>query len=169
MMRDELLIRPVEPGDAEAVVNIFNPIIESGLYTVFDTPFTVEQEREYILRFPARGVFHVAVRRADQRIVGFQSLEPFATYTRAFDHVGVIGTYVDLSLRRQGVAARLFEAGFEAAKLKGYEKLFTYVRGDNPAALDTYLKQGFQIVGRAIRQARINGGYVDEIMIEKFL
>ncbi|MCG3163863.1 MAG: hypothetical protein JMDDDDMK_05315 [Acidobacteria bacterium] len=168
-MRDELLIRPVEPGDAEAVVNIFNPIIESGLYTVFDTPFTVEQEREYILRFPARGVFHVAVRRADQRIVGFQSLEPFATYTRAFDHVGVIGTYVDLSLRRQGVAARLFEAGFEAAKLKGYEKLFTYVRGDNPAALDTYLKQGFQIVGRAIRQARINGGYVDEIMIEKFL
>ena len=168
-MRDELLIRPVEPGDAEAVVNIFNPIIESGLYTVFDTPFTVEQEREYISRFPARGVFHVAVRRADQRIVGFQSLEPFATYTRAFDHVGVIGTYVDLSLRRQGVAARLFEAGFEAAKLKGYEKLFTYVRGDNPAALDTYLKQGFQIVGRAIRQARINGGYVDEIMIEKFL
>lgn len=168
-MRDDLLIRPVEPDDAEAVVNIFNPIIESGLYTVFDTPFTVEQEREYILRFPARGVFNVAVRRANQRIVGFQSLEPFAAFTRAFDHVGVIGTYVDLSLRRQGVAARLFKASFEAAKLKGYEKLFTYVRGDNPAALATYLKHGFQIVGRAIRQARISGGYVDEIMIEKFL
>lgn len=169
MRRDELLIRPVEPDDAEAVVSIFNPIIESGLYTVFDTPFTAEQEREYILRFPARGVFHVVVRQADQRIVGFQSLEPFAAYTRAFDHVGVIGTYVDLLLRRQGVAARLFEATFEAAKVKSYEKLFTYVRGDNPAALATYLKQGFQIVGRAIRQARINGGYVDEIMIEKFL
>ena len=169
MRQDELLIHSVEPDDAEAVVNIFNPIIESGLYTVFVTPFTVEQEREYILRFPARGVFHVAVRQSEQRIVGFQSLEPFATYTRAFDHVGVIGTYVDLSLRRQGVAARLFEATFEAARLKGYEKLFTYVRGDNPAALATYLKQDFQIVGRARRQARIRGGYVDEIMIEIFL
>ncbi|MGE0128141.1 MAG: N-acetyltransferase family protein [Blastocatellales bacterium] len=169
MKHDDLLIRPVEPDDAEAVVNIFNPIIESGLYTVFDTPFTIEQEREYILRFPARGVFQVAVRQADQRIIGFQSLEPFATFTHALDHVGVIGTYVDLSLRRQGVAARLFEATFEAARLKGYEKLFTYVRGDNPAALATYLKQGFQIVGRAAKQARINGGYVDEIMIEKFL
>jgi L-amino acid N-acyltransferase YncA len=169
MRHDELLIRSAEPDDAEAVVNIFNPIIESGLYTIFDTPFTVEQEREFILRFPARGVFHVAVRRADQRIVGFQSMEPFATYTQALDHVGVIGTYVDLSLRRQGVAARLFEATFRAATLKGYEKLFTYVRGDNPAALATYLKQGFQIVGRATKQARINGSYIDEIMIEKFL
>jgi L-amino acid N-acyltransferase YncA len=169
MRHDELLIRSAELDDAEAVVNIFNPIIESGLYTIFDTPFTVEQEREYILRFPARGVFHVAVRRSDQRIVGFQSMEPFATYTRAFDHVGVIGTYVDLSLRRQGVAARLFEATFRAARLKGYEKMFTYVRGDNPAALATYLKQGFQIVGRATKQARIKGGYIDEIMIEKFL
>jgi L-amino acid N-acyltransferase YncA len=169
MKPDELLVRPAEPDDAEAVVSIFNPIIESGLYTVFVTPFTVEQEREYILRFPARGVFHVAVRGADQQIVGFQSLEPFATYTRAFDHVGVMGTYVDLRLRRQGVATRLFEATFEAARLKGYEKLFTYVRGDNPAALATYLRQGFQIVGRATNQARINGAYVDEIMIEKFL
>jgi L-amino acid N-acyltransferase YncA len=169
MRPDELLVRPAEPDDAEAVVSIFNPIIESGIYTVFDTPFTVEQEREYILQLPARGVLNVAVRRADQRIVGFQGLEPFATYTRAFDHVGVIGTYVDLSLRRQGVAARLFEATFEGARLKGYEKLFTYVRGDNPAALATYMRQGFQIVGRATKQARINGGYVDEIMIEKFL
>jgi len=83
--------------------------------------------------------------------------------------VGVIGTYVDLSLRRQGVAARLFESTFRAASLKGYEKIFTYVRGDNPAALATYLKQGFQIVGRATKQARIKGGYIDEIMIEKFL
>jgi RimJ/RimL family protein N-acetyltransferase len=47
--------------------------------------------------------------------------------------------------------------------------MFTYVRGDNPAALATYLKQGFQIVGRATKQARIKGGYIDEIMIEKFL
>jgi hypothetical protein len=42
------------------------------------------------------------------------------------------------------------------------------VRGDNPAALATYLKQDFQIVGRAKGQARIKGGYVDEIMMENF-
>jgi len=33
----------------------------------------------------------------------------------------------------------------------------------------TYLHQGFQIVGAAHRHARIGGQYIDEIIIEKFL
>lgn len=169
MTQADLLIRNAQPADAEAIANIFNPIIESGLYTVFDSPFTVAAEQAYIENLPPRAIFHVAVRQIDGRIVGFQSMEPFATYTRAFDHVGVIGTYVALSCRRQGIAARLFNATFAAARAQGYEKLFTYVRADNPAALATYLKQGFQIVGQAQRQARINNAYVDEIIIEKFL
>ena len=165
----KLIARPAQPEDAAAIVAIFNPIIESGKYTAFDTPFTVEAEREYIANFPARGIFHVAVRQDDQRIVGFQSMEPFATYTHAFDHVGVVGTYVDLAERRQGIAGQLFAATFEAARQKGYEKLFTFIRADNPAALATYQQQGFQIIGTAHRQAKINGSYVDEIMVERFL
>jgi L-amino acid N-acyltransferase YncA len=165
----DLLIREAQPDDAEEIVSIFNPIIEAGVYTAFDTPFTVDAEREYILNFPQRGIFHVAERRQDRRVVGFQSMEPFATYTHAFDHVGVLGTYVDLAYRREGIAAYLFEFTFEAARRKGYEKIFTFVRADNSPALSTYLKQGFQIVGTARRQAKIKGNYVDEIIIEKFL
>lgn len=165
----ELLIREARPEDAEAIIGILNPIIEAGIYTAFDTPFTAEAERDYIVNFPERGVFHLAVRRHDQRVLGFQSMEPFATYTHAFDHVGVIGTYVDLSYHRQGIATCLFEATFEAARRKGYEKLFTFVRADNRAALATYLKHGFHILGMAQRQARIKGKYVDEIIIERFL
>ncbi len=165
----KILIRQAHPEDAAAIVAIFNPIIESGKYTVFDSAFTVEAEREYIANFPARGVFHVAVRQADNKIVGFQSMEPFATYTRAFNHVGVIGTYVDLGERQQGIAGQLFAATFEAARQKQYEKLFTFIRADNPAALATYQRQGFEIIGTAHRQAKINGSYVDEFMVEKFL
>jgi L-amino acid N-acyltransferase YncA len=165
----QLLIRPAQPEDAAAIVAIFNPIIETGKYTVFDSAFTVEAEREYIANFPTRGIFHVAIRQADNKIVGFQSMEPFATYTHAFDHVGVVGTYVDLAERRQGIAGQLFAATFEAARQKGYEKLFTFIRADNPAALATYQQQGFQIIGTAHRQAKINGSYVDEIMVERFL
>jgi len=164
-----LEIREATTDDAEAIVGILNPIIETGAYTVFDTPFTTEAEREYLLKLPSRGVFLVAVRQADGRIVGFQSMEPFANYTHAFDHVGVLGTYVDLACRRQGIATALFRATFDAALRKGYEKIFTFVRADNSAALNTYLRQGFRIVGTAFRQARIGGKYVDEIIIEKQL
>ena len=165
----DLLIRPAQPEDAAAIVAIFNPIIESGKYTVFDTPFTIEAERDYIANFPARGIFHVAIRQDAQKIVGFQSMGPFATYTHAFDHVGVVGTYVDLAERGQGIAGQLFAATFEAARQKGYEKIFTFIRADNLAALATYQRQGFQLLGTAQRQAKINGIYVDELMVEKFL
>jgi L-amino acid N-acyltransferase YncA len=164
---DSFLIRDVQPSDAEGIVGVFNPIIEAGIYTVFDAPFSVEAERAYIANFPARGVWKVAARGADHRILGFQVLEPFATYTKAFDHVGTIGTYVDLTMRRQGIARRLFEASLSAACSKGYEKLFTFVRSDNPDALATYLANGFHVIGIAARHARVGGRYVDEVLIER--
>ena len=47
--------------------------------------------------------------------------------------------------------------------------LFTLVRGDNPAALQTYLRHGFHIVGTARRHAKVRGRYLDETLIERFL
>ncbi len=165
----EVLIRDVCPDDAAAVVGILNPIIAAGRYTVLDGPLSPEAERAFIASFPPRGIFHVAESRPGRTVVGLQTMEPLAAYTHAFDHVGVIATYVDLGCRRQGVGRRLFEATVEAARQKGYEKIFTYVRGDNPAALMAYRKYGFRVIGTATRHARIGGRYIDEIMIEKFL
>jgi len=164
-----LLVREVRPDDTEAILRILNPIIESGAYSALDTPFTIEAEQEFIHSFPQRGVFHVAEESQEQRVVGFQTVEPFATYTRAFDHVGVVATFVELACRGRGVGRRLAEATFEQARRKGYEKLFTFVRADNRDALRFYCGLGFRVIGTAARQARIGGKYVDEVIIEKFL
>ena len=168
-MAMELSVRDAEPADAESLVRILNPIIEARVYTAFDTPFSIEGERDYLVNFPPRGIWKVAIRRSDDALVGFQVLEPFATYTTAFDHVGTLGTYVDLDVRRQGVARRLFAATFEAAPKKGYEKISTFGRADNHVALQAYLGQGFRVIGTAIRHARIDSRYIDEIFIEKDL
>lgn len=162
-------IRDVTIEDAEGISAILNPIIAARCYTALDTPVTIDQEREFIRTFPARGIFLAAFDAESGRIVGFQDVSPFGDFTHAFDHVGVIGTYVDLARRRQGISSRLFAATYNAARAKGYEKFFTYVRADNEAGLQTYLRQGFRIVGRAARHARIDGRYIDEIVIEKLL
>ena len=162
-------IRDVRIEDAEEILAILNPIIAARCYTAMDTPFTLEEEREFIRSFPSRGIFLVAIDTAANRVVGFQNVSPFGSFTSAFDHVGVIGTYVDLACRRQGIASRLFAATFDAARRSGYEKFFTYVRADNHAGLQTYLKHGFRQVGTAARHARIDGRYIDEAMIEKLL
>jgi L-amino acid N-acyltransferase YncA len=165
----QIHVRDATPDDAEGIVGILNPIIVARIYTVFDSPFTVDAERAYIAGFPARGIFHVAVDIANGRIVGLQNMEPIAPYTHAMDHVASCGTYVDLTRRRQGIAARLFDASLAAAARKGYEKVFTFVRADNPAALQTYLRQGFVVIGTAKRHAKVDGVYIDEMLIEKLL
>ena len=165
----DIVVREARPDDAAAVVGLLNPVIATGEYTVLDRPLSVEEEQRFISSFPPRGVFHVAESRPDGRVVGFQTMEPFAAYTHAFDHVGIIATCVDLGCRRQGIGRQLFAATSETARQKGYEKIFTYVRGDNPVALLAYMKCGFRIVGTAQRHAKCGGRYVDEIIIERFL
>jgi L-amino acid N-acyltransferase YncA len=83
--------------------------------------------------------------------------------------VAVIGTYVDLKERQRGIGTRLFEATLEAARRKGYEKIFTFVRSDNVASLIFYLKLGFRIIGTVQRQVKLEGKYIDEVLIERLL
>ncbi|MEZ8860330.1 N-acetyltransferase family protein [Vibrio sp. 10N.247.311.51] len=164
-----LTIREVAVEDAQGIIDVLNPIIIEARYTILDQTFTVNEEKAFIESFPKRGVFSVAVNETTNQLLGFQNVEPFATYTKAFDHVGIIGTYVDANSRGQGVAKQLFDYTFKAAKAKGYEKLFAYVRADNERALAVYLKQGFDIVGTAKKHGKIGDQYFDEILIEKFL
>ena len=161
-------IRRAVEGDAGAVLAILNPIIEARVYSALDSPFTLDDERAFIRGLAPRAIFHVAV-DPHGIIAGFQVVEPYATYTHAFDHVGTIGTFVALDRRRQGIATALFRATFSAALAAGFEKLFAFVRADNPAALETYRRQGFERIGTARRHARIDGRYIDEILIERAL
>ncbi|MEZ8692699.1 N-acetyltransferase family protein [Vibrio splendidus] len=164
-----LTIREVTVEDAQGIIDVLNPIIIEARYTILDQTFTVDEEKAFIESFPERGVFSVAVNETTNQLLGFQNVEPFATYTKAFDHVGIIGTYVDANSRGQGVAKQLFDYTFKSAETKGYEKLFAYVRADNERALAVYLKQGFEIVGTAKKHGKIGDQYFDEILIEKFL
>ncbi|MBE8576713.1 GNAT family N-acetyltransferase [Vibrio sp. OPT18] len=164
-----LAIREVTVEDAQGIIDVLNPIIIEARYTILDQTFTVDEEKAFIESFPERGVFSVAVNETTSQLLGFQNVEPFASYTKAFDHVGIIGTYVDANSRGQGVAKQLFGYTFKSAKAKGYEKLFAYVRADNERALAVYLKQGFEIVGTAKKHGKIGDQYFDEILIEKFL
>ncbi|MBT3270759.1 GNAT family N-acetyltransferase [Candidatus Poribacteria bacterium] len=164
-----LHIRRACVEDAAAMLAVLNPIIEARCYTVLDAPFTLAEQRAFIEAFPKRGVFHVAERGDDGEVVGFQDVEPFASYTHAFDHVGVIGTFVRLDCLREGVGRALFASTFAAARDLGYEKLFTFIRADNLAARAAYASQGFREIGVASRHAKIDGAYVDEIMVELFL
>jgi L-amino acid N-acyltransferase YncA len=163
-----ILVREARVEDAIGIIQVLNPIIEARANSVFTKIFSQEQELDFIEHFPKNGIFHVAL-NSDETIVGFQTVEPFGTYTPAFDHVGIIGTFVGMSHQNQGIGKILFQKTFQATILKGYEKLFAYVRADNTAGLAAYFGQGFSKVGIAQKHAKIDGNYIDEVIIEHFL
>lgn len=168
-MRQEYTIRKATPEDAAGVFEVLSPIVRTGMYSAIDPDLTVEQERDFIQSIHPRGWMIVAEDAESRRILGFHTLEPFAAYSKVFDHVAIVGTYVELNQHRRGVGRALCAESFERAREAGFEKVFTYVRADNPRGLAFYEEMGFRVVGIAERQVKVNQAYVDEVIIERFL
>ncbi len=98
-----------------------------------------------------------------------QNLERFSQYTNYSNHVGVLGTYVDLNKRRQGIGKLLSKQMFQKAKLKDYEKILIYIREDNPSSIRFYEDLGFSKTGISKDHLKIDEKYINEIFFEKFL
>ena len=69
-----LSIRPVREQDAESIVAMLNPIILAGVYTILDEPVSVDDQVEFIRRFPDRGVYNVAICDTSQKVIGMQDV-----------------------------------------------------------------------------------------------
>jgi len=163
----DIKIRPVTLDDAKGVLEVLNSVVQERKYSSFDRILTVEEERQFIASLGERSGFFVA--ELDGHIIGFQTIEPFATYTSAMDHVGIIGTFVHADFRGQGIGRQLAEASFKFAQEKGYEKAVIYVRASNKAAQEFYQKLGFVPKGTLEKQVKIDGEYDDEVFMEMFL
>lgn len=165
----EITIRTVRETDAQSIIELLNPLIHAGTYTIMDQPLTIEEQRNFIHTFPKRGIFNIALSENDQKIQGLQSIEPLAPSINALKHVAEISTFVAHTAHRNGIGRRLSHATLQAAKTQGYLKIRATVRADNPQAIAFYRSQGFTIIGTAQKHALIQGTYIDEILMEKLI
>jgi ribosomal protein S18 acetylase RimI-like enzyme len=160
-------IRRATLDDAEVLSGIWAVVCAERVYTAVNRPFTPRQERDYIASLSDReGIF---VAELGDQVVGFQSLDLWAKYSDAFDHVGVIGTIILPRWRRQGIGCRLAQHTFTYARAHGFEKIVIYVRAGNAAAQAFYSSLGFRRCGVLGRQVKIDGQYEDEVFMELFL
>jgi L-amino acid N-acyltransferase YncA len=160
----KVTIRRATVDDAQGVVDVINAVIEEGGLTSLYPALSPEQEAAFIGGLGPRSVMYVAT--VEDVVFGVQTIEPFAPYTRAMDHVGVLGTYVYRSFRRRGAGRRLFEATLEFARAHGYEKLIIFVRAGNAGAQAFYRRMGFVPKMVLERQVKIEGEYDDEVWME---
>jgi L-amino acid N-acyltransferase YncA len=164
----KVTVQPVRESVAATIVDILNPIITAGRYSVMQET-SIEDQIEFIRSLGKRGIYHLAVDEDSGRGLGIQEVLPEPWGIPAFQHVGEIGTFVALDAHRLGIGHQLSEATFRAAREHGFLKLRAVIRADNPQAIAFYLQQGFRIIGVAERHAHIAGTFIDEVIAERML
>ena len=164
-MRRDYLIRPAEPGDAAALVDLANAVggePEGWLITTTNWR-SASDERRYIKsirRYPHAAVF---VAETNEGIVGRLSVgrDPHP----ASQHVADLGLMVAKAHRGQGIGAALLQAAVDWAKERGVQKLELHVFPHNEPAIRLYERFGFEREGYRKRHYRRPDGYVDAILM----
>ena len=164
-MGGDFRIRPAEPGDAGALVELANAVgsePEGWLITTSNWR-SVGEERRYIRslrRYPHAAVF---VAEAPGGIIGRLSVgrDPHP----ASHHVADLGLMVAASQRRRGIGRALLQRAVDWARASGVTKLELHVFPDNEPALALYEAFGFVREGYRRRHYRRDGEYVDAVLM----
>ena len=157
-------IRRATPDDAEAASGVLNAVIAERRYTIFDRPFSVDEERQFIRSLGERQALFLA--EVDGAAVGLQSVDLLVSFAPSMRHVGTIGTWLRPEARGRGLARRMSRSSIEFARQVGYEKFVIQVLASNSRARRFYEGLGFAEIGVARRHVRLGDEWHDEVFME---
>jgi phosphinothricin acetyltransferase len=160
-------IRRATVDDAAPIAALLNGVIAEGHLTVFDQPFSVEQERQFITTLGPRSALHVA--DDDGRILGVQSIDRLSPWASSMNHVATMGTWLTPEARGRGIGRMLFHQSVAFARTSGYAKIVIQVLATNRRSLTFYRGLGFADIGVAKKHVRLSGVLHDEIYLELIL
>ncbi|HSE02753.1 MAG TPA: arsinothricin resistance N-acetyltransferase ArsN1 family A [Methylomirabilota bacterium] len=162
----EVLVRPATAEDAGAICTIYNQGIEDRIATLETQLRTPEERRQWM---GARGPRHpVVVATSGGEVVGWGSLNAFNPRP-VYDHVVDLSVYVERAWRGRGVGTVLLTHLLRLAREIGYHKMVLATFPYNDAGLALYRRMGFTPVGVYREQGRLDGRWVDVLIMEQIL
>jgi len=156
-------IRQAGEEDLEALVAAIREALADGTYIVAEN-FADVIDREHVLlrhnEVRSRVVFLATV--ADD-VAGWVHLD--APEVAKLDHTAEMTVGVVPEYRGHGVGSRLLDRGMRWAKEHGYEKVYNSVPATNESAIDWLGARGWEVEAVRENHYRIDGAYVDEVMM----
>ena len=154
-----MLIRPMRPDDADAVLRIY----QAGLATGNASFETVAPAWEAFdaARLPDHR--HVAVDGAVVGWVAASAVSSRPVYAGVVEH----SVYVDPAARGRGVARVLLDALIASTEAAGIWTIQSGVFPENVTSLALHEKAGFRVVGTRERVGRHHGRWRDVVLIER--
>ena len=163
---EDITVRFATPEDAAAIGIIYNQGIEDRVATLETAPRSADERRQWMA---VRGARHpVIVAEQTGSVIGWGSLNPFNPRP-AYDHVADFSVYVERGWRGKGVGRRLLERLIALARQLGYHKMVLAAFPSNTPGMALYERVGFATVGVYREQGRLDGAWVDVVIMEKLL
>jgi len=155
-------VRPAEPRDALAVAAIYAQGIEERQAT-FETEAPGAEECEEWTRRPL-----MLVAEEDGAVVGWARVVAYSDRC-VYEGVGEYTIYLDRAARGRGVGGALLGALVEAADAAGYYKLVGKLMAGNAASIALAKRCGFREVGVHLRHGRLDGAWLDVLVVERLI
>lgn len=163
--KKSLTIREAIETDATAIKDIVNSIAAEKYYVV---PERSREDWDETIKDIKSNKGLIIVAQVNANIVAM------ATLTRGRleknKHTVQLGIIILKKFRRLGIGTAMMDYLIEwARKQEGLEKISLTVFSTNKPAINLYQKFGFEIEGISKKQYKIEGKYVDDIIMGKFL
>ena len=163
----EILIRPMREEDIDIMIDIIDSI---ALEKIFIANEGVK-DRDLFKRFTVgrieKGIWVLLVAQLEGKIVGHANVQ--IGNLQKNKHTAYVATVISNLYRSIGIGSALMDASEKIAKLKGIEKLYLSVFSLNEVAKKAYERWGFKTEAILSKQFKIEGQYVDEIYMSKWI
>ena len=160
------MVRLAQAADAPSIARIYNHGIDEGIATFETRPRSADEIAAGLL---AKGEQEptVVVEQAGQ-VVAWAGLSAYRARA-CYAGVGEHAVYVDRAARRRGAGAAALAGLLEVAAARGYWKLVSRIFVDNVASRALHRQLGFREVGVYRRHGRLDGRWIDCVIVEKLL
>ena len=165
-----MLIRIITPQDAEPFLRLNKQLDEETKFMLFEPgerKTTVEVQEKAICSMLDSGHSTIIVAEQDGTLVG--QITVVGSLLARKRHTAYIVIGIKQEYTGQGLGSKLFSAVEDWCKEKGVHRLELTVMQHNTAALRLYEKAGFRIEGSKMHSLFMDGEYIDEYCMAKYL
>lgn len=153
-------------NDLGAILNIYNQGIEDRIATLEENQKDIEYMTEWFNNHNER--FAVLVIEDHDEIVGWASLNAYSNRS-AYAGVADLSIYIRRDYRGKGVGSSLLKE-IECTAIKNdFNKIVLFTFPFNNLGQGLYKKNGFREVGVFKNQGKLDGRFVDVMIMEKLL